>query len=227
MIARTILIIEDDEILRKTLVEQISIYNEFDILEADSAICGLEFAEKNNVDLIIMDIGLPDMDGRKAITLLREKEFRAPIILLTGHDSETDTVLGLESGANDYVTKPFKFSVLLARIRAQLRHFEQSDNVTFPIGNATFHPYSKTLVGKGGRIIRLTEKESSILKLLLRSDDHSVSRKDLLEKVWGYHAGVETHTLETHMYRLRQKIEPDPGHKQLLKAIPGGYKLFL
>ena len=225
MTVRTILIVEDDEELRKALVEQLSIYNEFDIIDADSAITGLELTEKNNVELIIMDIGLPDMDGREAIRHLRKHDFKAPIILLTGQDSETDTVLGLESGANDYVTKPFKFSVLLARIRAQLRQFEQSEDATYPIGPFTFYPADKTLVDKSGKILRLTEKEAAILKLMFRSKDKSVTRVDLLEKVWGYHSEVETHTLETHMYRLRQKIDPE--RKKLLRSTPGGYKLFL
>ncbi len=225
MTVRTILIIEDDEELRKALVEQLSIYNEFDIIDADTAINGLELTEKNNVELIIMDIGLPDMDGREAIRHLRKHDFKAPIILLTGQDSETDTVLGLESGANDYVTKPFKFSVLLARIRAQLRQFEQSEDATYPIGPFTFYPADKTLVDKSGKILRLTEKEAAILKLMFRSKDKSVTRVDLLEKVWGYHSEVETHTLETHMYRLRQKIDPE--RKKLLRSTPGGYKLFL
>ena len=225
MTVRTILIVEDDEELRKALVEQLSIYNEFDIIDADSAITGLELTEKNNVELIIMDIGLPDMDGREAIRHLRKHDFKAPIILLTGQDSETDTVLGLESGANDYVTKPFKFSVLLARIRAQLRQFEQSEDATYPIGPFTFYPADKTLIDKSGKILRLTEKEAAILKLMFRSKDKSVTRVDLLEKVWGYHSEVETHTLETHMYRLRQKIDPE--RKKLLRSTPGGYKLFL
>ena len=225
MTVRTILIVEDDEELRKALVEQLSIYNEFDIIDADSAITGLELSEKNNVELIIMDIGLPDMDGREAIRHLRKHDFKAPIILLTGQDSETDTVLGLESGANDYVTKPFKFSVLLARIRAQLRQFEQSEDATYPIGPFTFYPADKTLVDESGKILRLTEKEAAILKLMFRSEDKSVTRVDLLEKVWGYHSEVETHTLETHMYRLRQKIDPE--RKKLLRSTPGGYKLFI
>ena len=130
MSARIILIIEDDDDLRSALVEQLSIYDEFDIFDANTAISGLELAEKKQIDLVIMDIGLPDMDGREAIQVLRSREFKAPIILLTGHDSESDTVLGLESGANDYVTKPFKFSVLLARIRAQMRQYEQSEVAT-------------------------------------------------------------------------------------------------
>ena len=225
MTIRTILIIEDDEELRNVLVEQLSIYDEFEIIDADSAISGLEFTEKNTVELIIMDIGLPDMDGRDAIQHLRKKDFKAPIILLTGHDGETDTVLGLESGANDYVTKPFKFSVLLARIRAQLRQFEQSEDATYPIGPYTFYPADKSLVDESGKTVHLTEKEASILKLMFRSKDNSVTRTDLLEKVWGYQSNVETHTLETHMYRLRQKIDPD--RSDLLKSIPGGYKLFL
>ena len=225
MSARIILIIEDDDDLRSALVEQLSIYDEFDTFDANTAISGLELAEKKQIDLVIMDIGLPDMDGREAIQVLRSREFKAPIILLTGHDSESDTVLGLESGANDYVTKPFKFSVLLARIRAQMRQYEQSEVATYSIGKYIFHPAQKTLKEKDGKLVRLTEKEAAILKYMFRAGNNIVSRKELLEKVWGYHSDVATHTLETHIYRLRQKIEPDPSKATMLISKDGGYRL--
>ena len=225
MSTRTILIIEDDDDLRSALVEQLTIYDEFDIIDSNTAISGLELVAERQVDLVIMDIGLPDMDGREAIQVLRSREFKAPIILLTGHDSESDTVLGLESGANDYVTKPFKFSVLLARIRAQLRQYEQSDVATYTIGKHIFHPAQKTLKDKDGGIVRLTEKEAAILKYMFRSGNNVVSRKELLEKVWGYHSDVATHTLETHIYRLRQKIEPNPSKASVLTSKNGGYRL--
>jgi DNA-binding response OmpR family regulator len=145
--------------------------------------------------------------------------------MLTGHDSEADTVLGLESGANDYVTKPFRFAVLLARMRAHLRQHETSDDASFRIGPYTFQPGSKQLVADGGTKLRLTEKETAILRFLYRAGQDVVSRDVLLREVWGYNAAVTTHTLETHIYRLRQKIELDPAKAALLVTEGGGYKL--
>jgi DNA-binding response OmpR family regulator len=145
--------------------------------------------------------------------------------MLTGQDSDSDTILGLESGANDYVTKPFRFAVLLARIRAQLRQHEHSEEAVFTIGDYTFRPAAKMLIDKKASKIRLTEKETSILKYLYRAGEKVVSRDVLLHEVWGYNAGVTTHTLETHIYRLRQKIERDPARAELLITEGGGYKL--
>jgi DNA-binding response OmpR family regulator len=145
--------------------------------------------------------------------------------MLTAQDSDADTVLGFDSGANDYVTKPFRFAVLLARIRAHLRQFEASDDATFRIGQYTFQPSSKHLVNDKGNKLRLTEKETAILRYLYRAGQNVVTRDVLLREVWGYNANVTTHTLETHIYRLRQKIERDPAHAQLLVTEAGGYKL--
>ena len=200
-------------------------HEEFNVLQESTAAKGLETARNENVDLIIMDIGLPDLDGREAVKKLRQEGFRAPIIMLTGHDTDSDTILGLEAGANDYVTKPFRFAVLLARIRAQLRQHEQSEDATFQVGPYTFKPGQKLLIDEKGSKIRLTEKEAAIIKFLYRAGDSVVSRDTLLEEVWGYNSGVTTHTLETHVYRLRQKIEKDPANAQILITDSGGYRL--
>jgi DNA-binding response OmpR family regulator len=165
------------------------------------------------------------MDGREACKLLRKAGYKAPIIMLTGNVSDADMILGLDAGANDYVTKPFKFAVLLARIRAQLRQHEQSEDAVFTIGPYTFKPASKLLINEKGSKIRLTEKETSILKYLYRSGEKVIGRDVLLHEVWGYNAGVTTHTLETHIYRLRQKIEKDPSNAEILVTETGGYKL--
>ena len=154
-----------------------------------------------------MDVGLPDIDGYDAVRILRKNGFKAPIIMLTGHDTDSDTILGLESGANDYITKPFRFAVLLARVRAQLRQHEASDDAIFTIGPYTFRPSSKLLFNPKGNKVRLTGKETVIMRYLYRAEQQPVSRETLLQEVWGYNSGVTTHTLETHIYRLRQKIE--------------------
>lgn len=205
MATRTILLVDDDDDLRETLIEQLSLYEEFDLLQESTAGKGIQMARGRQVDLLIMDVGLPDMDGREAVKLLRKGGFKAPIIMLTGHDTDSDTILGLEAGANDYVTKPFRFAVLLARIRAQLRQHEQSEDATFNVGPYTFKPSQKLLTMENGQKIRLTEKEAAIIRYLYRADQKVVTRDVLLEEVWGYNSGVTTHTLETHVYRLRQK----------------------
>jgi DNA-binding response OmpR family regulator len=222
---RKILIVDDDDDLRDSLRDQLALHDEFEVTVADSAATGMEIAKAEHHDLVLFDVGLPDMDGREAVKILRKTGFKSPIIMLTGNDSDADQILGLDAGANDYVTKPFKFAVLLARIRAQLRQHEQSEDAVFTIGHYTFKPASKLLVDEKGSKIRLTEKETSILKFLYRSGEKVITRDVLLHEVWGYNAGVTTHTLETHIYRLRQKIEKDPSNAELLVTETGGYKL--
>jgi DNA-binding response OmpR family regulator len=222
MPVRKILVVDDDDMLRESLVEQLSLYEEFEIVPAESAAKGVQRARQEPIDLVVMDVGLPDMDGREAVKLLRKGGFRAPVIMLTGQDSESDTILGLEAGANDYVTKQFRFAVLLARIRAQLRQHDQSEDAVFSIGRYTFRPSAKMLVDDRSQKVRLTEKETAILKYLFRAGEKVITRDVLLHEVWGYNSGVTTHTLETHIYRLRQKIErsskADAGPERRLQA---------
>jgi DNA-binding response OmpR family regulator len=220
-----LLVVDDDQDLRDTLAEQLRLYDEFDVLTASTAAESAELVRDERIDLVIMDVGLPDMDGREAVRQMRRNGFRGPIIMLTGQGSDADTVLGLDAGANDYVTKPFKFAVLLARIRAQLRQHEASEDAIFRIGPYTFRPGAKLLVNEKGSKLKLTEKETAILRYLYRAGQKVVSRDALLSEVWGYNANVTTHTLETHIYRLRQKIENNPSSARLLVTEPGGYKL--
>ena len=229
MTARTLLIVDDDDDLRDGLTEQLALYDEFSLVTAENATKGMAEAKANHIDCLIMDVGLPDMDGREAVKLLRKGGFTSPIIMLTGHDTDSDTILGLEAGANDYVPKPFKIAVLLARIRAQLRQHEQSEDATFTIGPYSFRPAQKLMIDEPDsptpKRVRLTEKETAILRYLYKADQKVVTRDVLLEEVWGYNSGVTTHTLETHIYRLRQKIEREPSNAQLLVTEGGGYKL--
>lgn len=222
---RKVLIVDDDPDLRAALAEQLSHHPEFSILQADCAESALIAARDTSPDMVLMDVGLPDLDGREAVRQLRESGFKNPIIMLTGHDSEEDTVKGFDSGANDYVSKPFRFAVLLARIRAHMRQHEASDDAVFKIGHYIFRPGSKLLTNDKGGKLRLTEKETAILRFLYRAGQQVVTRDVLLREVWGYNAAVTTHTLETHIYRLRQKIEANPAHAQLLVTDAGGYKL--
>lgn len=222
---KTILIVDDDVDLREALAEQLELHEEFRAAQADTGAEGLRLGRELKSDLILLDVDLPDMDGREACRQLRQAGVRTPVIMLTGASADSDTVLGLESGANDYVTKPFRFAVLLARIRAHLRSHEQSEDAVFRIGPYEFRPAAKVLVDAKQKKIRLTEKETNILKYLYRSGAKPVPREELLTEVWGYNAGVTTHTLETHVYRLRQKIEPTAGEAKLLVTEAGGYRL--
>jgi len=222
---KKVLIVDDDTTLRDTLLEQLELHEEFECLAADTASDGVDKARSEHIDLILLDVGLPDMDGREACRLMRKAGVKAPIIMLTGADTDSDTILGLEAGANDYVTKPFRFGVLLARIRAHLRSHEQSEDAVFKIGHYTFRPSAKLLLDEQEKKVRLTEKETAILKYLYRAGQKTVGRDILLHEVWGYNSGVTTHTLETHIYRLRQKIERDPSNAELLVTESGGYKL--
>ncbi len=222
---KKIIIIDDDDLLRDSLKEQFSLHDEFHVTEAATASAGIKLVKAEHADLVILDVNLPDMDGREACKVMRRGGYKGPVIMLTGQSSESDTILGLDSGANDYVTKPFRFAVLLARIRAHLRQHEHSEDAVFKVGPYTFKPSAKMLVREDNRKVRLTEKETAIIKFLLRSGEQIVSRDVLLQDVWGYNAGVTTHTLETHVYRLRQKIERDPSHAEILVTEGGGYKL--
>ena len=222
---KTILIVDDDEDLRGALAEQIEMEADFRAIQAGTGAAGLEAARAGRPDLILLDVDLPDMDGRHACRQLRDEGISAPVVMLTAASTDADTILGLDSGADDYVAKPFRFAVLLARIRAQLRSHEQSESAVFRIGDYEFHPAQKILVDARQKKIRLTEKETNILKYLYRAGEKPVSREELLTQVWGYNAGVTTHTLETHIYRLRQKIEVDPGLSRLLITDVGGYRL--
>jgi DNA-binding response OmpR family regulator len=221
-----VLIVDDDAALRHSLAEQLQLHEEFAAGEAATAAEALEMAKAQYFDAILLDVGLPDMDGRELCRVMRRSGVRAPILMLTGADGEADVILGLDSGANDYITKPFRLSVLLARLRAQLRQHELSEDAVFTIGPYTFRPSAKTLTDDAKRKkVRLTEKETAILKYLYRAGDKIIGRDVLLNEVWGYNSGVTTHTLETHVYRLRQKIERDPGKAEILVTEPGGYRL--
>lgn len=224
--AKRILLVDDDAALRTSLAEQLELHEEFVTVQAGDGAQALERVKAEHFDLILLDVGLPDIDGRELCKLIRKANVRCPVIMLTAAASDADAILGLDSGANDYVVKPFKLLVLLARIRAQLRQHEQSEDAVFAIGPYTFKPSAKLLLdNEKNKKVRLTEKETSILKYLFRAGDRPVSRDVLLNEVWGYNAGVTTHTLETHIYRLRQKIERDPAKAQILVTDPGGYRL--
>ncbi|MGE0741468.1 MAG: response regulator transcription factor [Hyphomonadaceae bacterium] len=224
--ATPILIIDDDADLRQALVEQFDEEEGFSGVGASSAAEGFAAAAEHKPAAIVLDVSLPDMDGFEACKQLRDQGVKAPIIMLTGAAQEEEQqVQGLDAGANDYVLKPFKFSVLLARIRAHLRSHEASEDAVYRIGPYEFRPSVRLLIDPAQKKIRLTDKEAAILRYLYRSGAKPVGREELLREVWGYNANVTTHTLETHIYRLRQKIEPDAQSPKLLITETGGYRL--
>jgi len=225
---RPLLIVDDDATLRATLAEQLVIDGDLAPAEAGTVAEAERMltSGETRYDAVLLDVGLPDGDGCELCARLRRQGLRIPIIMLTGADSEADVVRGLDAGANDYIAKPFRLNELLARLRAQLRVFDNSEDAVFQIGPYEFRPSAKLLMDTARNSkIRLTEKESAILKFLYRAGDRPVSRQVLLNEVWGYNSSVTTHTLETHIYRLRQKIEPDPANAQLLVTEGGGYRL--
>jgi DNA-binding response OmpR family regulator len=223
-----ILVIDDDTALRTALVEQLVLDGEFVPTEAENLAAAQVrlSAPDARFDAILLDVGLPDGDGRDFCKGLRKQGVKVPIIMLTGSAEESDVVRGLDSGANDYIAKPFRLNELLARLRAQLRSFENSEDAVFTIGPYVFRPAAKQLLEPvKNKRIRLTDKEAAILKFLYRAAGKPVARQVLLNEVWGYNAAVTTHTLETHVYRLRQKIELDPALAKLLLTEGGGYRL--
>ena len=169
---RPILIVDDDEALRETLADQLAVDGEFTAIEAGTISEAEDrlAAKDARFDAVILDVGLPDGDGRDLCIRLRKQGQKMPIIMLTGSDAETDVVRGLDSGANDYISKPFRLNELLARLRAQLRIFENSEDAVFTIGPYTFRPSAKLLQDPAkNKRIRLTEKEAAILKFLYRA----------------------------------------------------------
>ena len=227
---RPVLIIEDDSALAETLAEQLGHEGDFEpavsasLADAETRLSG----SGARYDLVLLDLTLPDGDGREFCTRLRRGGYRMPVIMLTGSDGEQDIVSGLDAGANDYIAKPFRMSELLARMRAQLRVYDSSEDAIFQIGPYLFRPSVKQLHDPSrGKRLRLTEKESAILKFLYRAGGKPVPRQILLNEVWGYNSHVTTHTLETHIYRLRQKIELNPADARLLVTESGGYRLEL
>jgi DNA-binding response OmpR family regulator len=227
MLRQTILIVEDDAATRAFLAERI----EADLGLAVAAASTLQDASKllsdsNACTAVILDVGMPDGDGRDFCAMIRREGHQMPIIMLTGSDGESDVLRGLNAGADDYIAKPFRSKELLARLRAQLRAFENSEDAILMIGPYVFRPAMRLLHDQtNNRRISLTSKETDLLKFLYRLDGCLVEANVLLHEVWGYSRNAETHTLSTHIYRLRQKMECDPAHPVLLTSVGKGYRL--
>jgi DNA-binding response OmpR family regulator len=217
---KRIVIVDRDHSFRRLLTEQLAAQDAWTIGEAEDAEAALASADP--VDAVLLSAE----DPAAAIRRLRDAEVRCPVILLAEAGSDGDALIGPATGANDVIVKPFRLGALLVRLRSQLELYERSQEATIAVGPYTFRPAAKTLQrGADDERIRLTEKETAILLYLHQAGGRVVSREMLLGEVWGYTAGVTTHTLETHIYRLRQKIEGDPANAEILVTDAGGYRL--
>ena len=202
-----IITIEDDQHLLETLIDQLSLEDDFDVHGAPNLAQGRDIIKQHDPDLVLLDVMLPDGDGRDMCRWIRGEGYAMPILMLTGQDSEADTIDGLESGANDYIAKPLRLGELLARIRLHLKQYQNQENARIKIGAFHFIQGHKTLSHRDtGKTLNLTEKETAIIKYLLKKNGQVTPKAELLEEVWGYGDQISTHTLETHIYRLRQKI---------------------
>ena len=225
MAKAALLIVDDDAYLRATLRQQFAAEGFSNISEVGFVADLDPTLTRVTPDLILLDVHLPDGNGVDICQRLRRSGFSKPIIMLTARDAEDDIVRGLEAGANDYITKPLRMDELLARIRTQLRQFKASDSARVDFGDFSFVSDNKILHHKGlNKMLPLTEKEAMILRFLYRAFPEDVSKQKILGEVWGYQNGVSTHTLETHIYRLRQKIAR-LSDRQLVVTTDRGYRL--
>ena len=225
LVSSRILIVDDDNYLRKVLISQLRYEGVVDLEDAAKAGEAFDKVEQFKPDLILLDIQLPDGNGFDICTKLRGRGFEKPIILLTGQQEDTNIIKSLDTVANDYIAKPIHFGELLALIRVQLRKYKSSDDVSFTAQNIEFQPANKTLTALDSQlIVVLTEKETMILKKLFCIWPEATSKEMLLSELWDHQNMLATHTLETHIYRLRQKISRltnDP----IVETTQNGYRL--
>ena len=224
---KKILIIEDEDSIRMAMEDDFRLEN-YIVDVASDGLEGLAKAANPETDLIILDIMLPGMNGYDICKKLRGQGIKTPIIMLTAKGQEIDRVLGLELGADDYVTKPFSPRELQARVKAVLRRIEKEPDVT---GNHLFRSgelevdFRQYQCRKGGKEIRLTAHEFGLLKYLIQNKGRVIDRYELLDEVWGKDVVVSPRTVDTHMANLRKKIEDDPNRSRLIISIRGiGYK---
>ena len=222
-----ILLINNDKDLGEALAFQLTLDKKYEIVETSGETSAFSQISNNFCDLVIVNSQSSALNGYNLIKSLRLAGFKKPIIMLINQNNNLDIADDQNRKADEYINKPFRYPVLLKSIETQLHKFKKSENTKYSIGNYIFKPKSKILESNKKRSIRLTEKENNILKFLYKHIGNIVSRETLLHEVWGYNSKVTTHTLETHIYRLRQKIEDDPSKACLLITETGGYKLRL
>ncbi len=223
---KKILIIEDEPDLVKGLKLNLSDEG-YDVNWAVNGVEGLRKAIEEAPDLIILDIMLPEMDGLEVCRKLRQKNIGIPVIMLTAKGGEIDKVVGLEIGADDYMTKPFSIRELLARIKARLRYSEREVKQVpelYSFGDVEIH-FAMFKVRRKGKELDLTSLEMDILRYFIVHRGEVLSRNDLLDKIWGYESYPTTRTIDNHILKLRKKIEEDPSHpRYILSVYGGGYR---
>ena len=220
-----ILIVEDDESYRDALSYMLS-KEGFQVVLAADGREGLDQFDKHGVDLVLLDLMMPGLSGTEVCRRLRQRS-SVPIIMVTALDAEIDKVVGLELGADDYVTKPFSHRELVARIRAVLRrgHEVEEETDTIQAGSVRMD-VERHEVWVDGEPVRLALKEFELLEVLMRNSGRVLTRGQLIDRVWGADYVGDTKTLDVHVKRLRSKIEPDPANPELLVTVRGlGYKL--
>jgi len=224
-----ILIVEDEPSMRMGLKDNLE-FESFEVEQAVDGIDGLEKIRQNSYDLILLDVMMPKMSGLDVCKTIRSENINTPVIFLTAKSEEIDKVLGLEMGADDYITKPFSVRELLARVKAVLRR-GQNNNETheevFLIGNlkVDFNHYEAELKGKAEK---MSHKEFEVLHFLIQHKNEIVSRYQLLEEVWGYESHPTTRTVDNFILKLRQRIEANPNDPKYILTVHGaGYKLII
>lgn len=219
-----ILLVEDDTTLLETLEYNLQKAG-YTVSKASDGLAALEVARRENPELVILDLMLPLLDGLSVCRLLRQ-ETAVPILMLTARAGEMDKIVGLEAGADDYLTKPFSLGEFLARVRALLRRAPGESGIQIiKVGNLTIDS-SKHRVWRGDLELVLRPKEFDLLVELARHRAMVLSREVLLERVWGYDYAGDTRTVDVHIRRLREKIERDPSQPQLIQTVRGvGYRL--
>jgi DNA-binding response OmpR family regulator len=228
---RTLLIAAPDEMVRRAIAEEMERAGAWRARDAADAAAAEALA--GEVDLILIDAALPGRDGAPGgvdlCRRLRAEEPGRPVVVLAGGpDAQAIAVAALEAGAEDCVLRPLRLGALAQRLEAAAKGRAAPAERDVPIGPWCFRPSAKEIVpAEGGRAVRLTEKETAVLNRLLAAHPEPVGRETLLADVWGYGANIDTHTLQTHIYRLRRKLEPDPAGPRLLVAAEGGYRLAL
>jgi two-component system alkaline phosphatase synthesis response regulator PhoP len=219
-----ILIVDDEPEMVRGLEDNLR-FEGYQTVSATNGADGLTLALREGPDLVILDIMMPRMSGWDVLRGLRQKRLEIPVIMLTARGEEVDRVLGLELGADDYVTKPFSLRELLARVRAVLRRPGPRQRLAeFAFGDVRLH-FRGRQVFKAGRELRLTRKELDLLHYLVEHRGEVITRDRLLDEVWGYERFPTTRTVDTHVLRLRQKLETDPEHPAHILTVHGqGYK---
>ena len=212
--------------LKELLLDQLQKQGEYLLEESLSVTEAISLIVKEHFDCILIDSSLADVSLSNLCKNIRQEGVRSPIILVAEELGEDVAIVALDAGANDYVLKPFKINVLVAKIRSNIRQFEQSEFAILRFGRFSFKPGDKILLNNSSKEeVRLTDKETAIIKLLYLSGGDVVTRATLLEEVWGYNTTLTTHTLETHIYRIRQKVGNASSGQDFIATESEGYRM--